>query len=66
MKMAEDRSDIGALWKKESRDGQKYLSGVVKLEDGTTVRIVVFSNRYKKSENQPDFRIYRSREKEGS
>ncbi len=59
-----EKRDIGALWKQVSKSGSnmKYLSGYIKLgEDEFGVdkkmKIMVFTNE-KKSENQPDFRIY--------
>lgn len=58
------KRDIGALWKQTSRTGSntRYLSGHIKLgEDEFGVekkmKIMVFTND-KKTENQPDFRIY--------
>ena len=51
--------EIGALWKR-SGSNQKYLSGKVKMADGSTQEIVIFTNRYKNADNQPDFRIYKS------
>ena len=58
------KRDIGALWKQISKSGSnmKYLSGHIKVgEDEFGVekkmKIMVFTNE-KKSENQPDFRIY--------
>lgn len=54
------KRECGALWKKESPT-QKYFSGHVKVTDNgeeKMVRLVVFSNRNKEKDNQPDFRIY--------
>jgi len=54
------KRECGALWKKESPT-QKYFSGHVKVTDNgeeKMVRLIVFSNRNKEKENQPDFRIY--------
>ena len=54
------KREIGAMWKKES-DTQKYFSGHIKIDDygeEKMVRVVVFSNRNKTKDNQPDFRIY--------
>jgi len=54
------KREVGALWKKESAT-QKYFSGHVKVDDygeEKMVRVVVFSNRHKTKDNQPDFRIY--------
>lgn len=52
--------DIGALWKREGAS-QKYLTGKVVL-DGVEKKIVVFSNKHKTKDSQPDFRIYLSKE----
>jgi hypothetical protein len=54
--------EVGALWKKEGRN-QKYLTGHVKGEDGEMTKLVIFSNKHKNAENQPDFRIYRSEDR---
>tara|TARA_B100000287_G_scaffold435337_1_gene503151 strand:+ start:455 stop:751 length:297 start_codon:yes stop_codon:yes gene_type:complete len=54
------KREIGAMWKKESAT-QKYFSGHIKVDDygeEKMVRVVVFSNRNKTKDNQPDFRIY--------
>ena len=55
--------EMGALWKKQGRS-QTYLSGTVKRADGTTQRVIVFENKNKKAENQPDFVIYESKPQE--
>jgi hypothetical protein len=52
--------ECGALWKKESPT-QKYFSGHVKVTNNgeeKMVRLIVFSNRNKEKDSQPDFRIY--------
>ena len=55
------KREIGALWKREGKS-QKYLSGHVKFTDefGSEKKldIQIFSNKSKKSDTQPDFRIY--------
>lgn len=55
--------EVGALWKKQSST-QKYLSGHIKIEDGMggeeVLQVVVFNNKHKQKDNQPDFRIYKS------
>jgi uncharacterized protein (DUF736 family) len=51
--------EIGALWKR-SGSNQKYLSGKLKMADGSTQEVVVFTNKYKNADNQPDFRVYKS------
>ena len=51
--------EIGALWKREGRN-QKYLTGKMKSADGTEQQVVIFSNKNKTKDNQPDFRVYKS------
>ena len=53
--------EVGAFWKRTSQRGQKYLAGHIKDEDGNSEKLVVFANTNKKSDNQPDYRIYKSR-----
>ena len=55
---------IGALWVKEGKKG-KYFTGVVELGD-RKVKVVVFKNGYKDKENQPDWRIFESKQMERS
>ena len=54
--------EIGAFWKRTSRNNMTYLAGHIKVSqpDGTekTEKVVVFSNQHKKAENQPDYRVY--------
>ena len=61
------KRELGALWLKQS-SSQKYFSGHVKVDDGfggeKLVNLVVFSNRNKTKPNQPDFRIYRSKDRD--
>ena len=61
------KREIGALWKKEG-NGQTYLRGQIKLE-GMSLgegkhRILLFSNRTKKNDSQPDFYLYLSKDDE--
>lgn len=56
--------DIGALWKREGK-GQRYLSGKLTI-DGKQVDVVVFVNKFKEKDNQPDFRVYSSKPREES
>jgi uncharacterized protein (DUF736 family) len=51
--------EIGALWKREGRN-QKYLTGKMKQPDGSEQQVVIFSNKNKTKDNQPDFRVYKS------
>jgi uncharacterized protein (DUF736 family) len=57
--------EVGALWLRTSAAGTKYLSGHVSLgaEDDleeNKERVVVFSNKDKKNDKAPDYRMYRS------
>jgi len=60
--------EVGALWKQQSNKGTKYLSGHIKMANGETeqVRVVVFANKDKKNTKAPDFRMYRSEERENT
>jgi hypothetical protein len=66
--MAEDtisewkKREVGVLWKKTGAKGD-YLTGSINLvENGKLVKqdVIVFVNRDKKSENSPDWSIYKS------
>ena len=50
-------NEIGALWKRKSKTtGEEYLSGTIQI-NGKAIEIRAFTNKYKKADNQPDFRI---------
>jgi uncharacterized protein (DUF736 family) len=49
------RESVGALWKKTSRRGTQYLSGMI-----NGVAIVVFPVTDKRGPQSPDYRIFRS------
>lgn len=52
---------IGALWKKTSRDKEiNFMSGEITIDDKIT-KIVVFPNRFKKEDEQPDYTILESK-----
>lgn len=53
--------ELGALWLKDGKNG-KYMSGRIEI-NGEKINIVVFKNTYKEKENQPDYKILRSRPK---
>ncbi len=53
---------IGALWLKETKDGKKYMSGVLEDLRGD-IRIAVFKNDRKEKENHPDYQIVVSEER---
>ncbi len=60
-----NEQEIGALWKRVSKSGsQTYLSGHITVDElgsPRTYKVVVFSNKNKKNEKAPDFRIYLSK-----
>ena len=62
--MAENKwndGEIGALWTKQSRgNSQKYMTGHFKNSQGEKTDVVIFSNKDKKNEKAPDFRVYLS------
>jgi uncharacterized protein (DUF736 family) len=47
---------IGALWNRESKNGNLYMSGVIQDLRGP-FNIAVFPNNNKEKENQPDYNI---------
>ena len=54
-KMADSKLEkFAALWKSETKAGEKYFSGWT--EEG--VKCMVFKNKWKNKENDPDFRIF--------
>lgn len=61
--------NVGSAWKKESKDGKKYMSCVMQspfLPDGE-INFAIFPVQEKKSENAPDYVIVWSpRKKEKS
>lgn len=54
---------IGALWMRESKDGRKYMSGILESLCGD-IQIAVFKNDRKEKQNQPDYQIILSEKKE--
>lgn len=62
--MENKNKEIGALWEKTSKAGNKFKTGYVQLESGERIEVVVFTNQYKKpGDNTPDLRIYLSEQK---
>ena len=54
--MADKESDlveIGGLWLNESKGGEKYFSGSL-----GSARLIIFKNKFKEADNQPDYRLY--------
>jgi uncharacterized protein (DUF736 family) len=57
--------EIGALWMKVSQNkGQKYMTGHIQTELEGKVDVVIFTNKDKKNDKAPDFRIYLSDKKQ--
>jgi hypothetical protein len=46
----------GGLWKKKDKNGQVYCFGKMQI-DGKVVSFNAFQNKYKTSDNMPDFQI---------
>ena len=60
------KRELGALWKNKGRS-QTYLTGhVTPPGQSNPVKLIVFSNKNKTKDNQPDFRVYLSETKEDS
>lgn len=55
-------TEIFALWKNTSKSGETYLTG--KLGNA---RLLVLKNNYKEADNQPDYRVFVTKdEREGN
>tara|TARA_Y100000310_G_C20059433_1_gene524284 strand:- start:146 stop:424 length:279 start_codon:yes stop_codon:yes gene_type:complete len=60
------KRELGALWKNQGRS-QTYLTGhVTPPGQSEPVKLIVFSNKNKTKDNQPDFRVYLSETRENS
>jgi uncharacterized protein (DUF736 family) len=62
------KREVGVLWKKTGAKGD-YLTGSINLvENGKLVKqdVIVFVNKDKKSENSPDWSIYKSEPRNGA
>jgi hypothetical protein len=55
---------IGALWLRQTKDGQTYMSGVVEYP-GMKLQFAVFRNEDKQKDNQPDYNIIWNPPQEG-
>lgn len=47
---------IGSLWKRTTKDGKAFLSGVIEYP-GVALHVAVFKNENKKRSEQPDYEI---------
>ena len=63
--MAQGQKDCGAIWFKNGPKAGKFLSGFVKLPDGTKFEFVAFKNKHKSEDRHPDMRIYQSTKQKG-
>ncbi len=61
------KNNLGSLWLKQGK-GNKYLSGKIVLQDSNgemiTQNIIVFKNKFKEKDNQPDYVIFKPFEKD--
>ena len=61
--------DLGCLWKRKSKKGESFLSGVINLKSlgfDKNVDLIIFTNKTKNgNEKAPDLRIYESKPREG-
>jgi hypothetical protein len=49
-----DLMQVSGLWKNKSANGEEYLQGKL----SANVRILIFRNKYKTADNQPDYQMY--------
>lgn len=56
------KNNLGSLWLKQGKSG-KFLSGKVTLQNANgetfTQNIILFKNKYKEKDNQPDYLIFK-------
>lgn len=56
------KNNLGSLWLKNGKNS-KYLSGKISLQgsNGETItqNIILFKNKYKEKDNQPDYLIFK-------
>ena len=45
---------LGGLWINETKDGEKYFNGKL----SPTTKVMIFKNKYKDTENHPDYIMY--------
>lgn len=55
----EREEELGALWVKSGANGN-FMTGSIAV-DGVKVDVIVFENRYKRTDNHPDYRILKAR-----
>ena len=57
MKKDWNKLELGALWKKTSKDGNSFYTGLIKI-DGKEINVICFPNKAKKEDKHPDVRVY--------
>ena len=60
--------ELGAFWKNQDKNGNAYLSGIVKIKmddlkklvnkEGLEVKVFIGKNYQKAAENHPDYRAH--------
>ena len=55
---------IGGLWTRKDRNGNKYLSGVIEINDQKHQIVVFHNTRKQEGEKTPDARIYLQQNRE--
>lgn len=61
----DNKQRLGGLWRRESKSGNKYLTGKITL-DGQDYNLVIFAAKSKKTDKSPDFNVYLSEDTRGS
>jgi hypothetical protein len=56
----DDEKKIGACWLKESKKGNKYINGCIEIDNNKKIYFVMFKNRNKTKDTQPDYILLRS------
>ncbi|MCL2793601.1 MAG: DUF736 domain-containing protein [Spirochaetaceae bacterium] len=56
---------IGAMWVKETKEGKKYISGIIEYP-GMNLSFAAFKNEDKEKESHPDYNIIWSPERKES
>lgn len=54
--MENEKRNIGGLWLKTSKAGNRFMSGSIEIE-GKKHQFVVFKNKHKNGETHPDYVI---------
>lgn len=57
--MESEKKNIGGIWEKTSKTGNRFMSGSIEIE-GKKHQFVMFKNKYKNGESHPDYVIFPS------